>query len=161
MQRKIATVPFVLAGAGVTITNLPPFDLSRSFENKSELIVTAAAAAAGDILDVKFQETEDGVQWNTRMRHTPQLGSSGATATSPESEVITILSLGPLSTADAIREPTGSKGATELTAPGKIDGFLTGRLGAGLPSYRVVMTVTSATAAAFTGVWFLWIDSDV
>lgn len=160
MQRKIFELPFVLTGAQTLITNFEPYDLSRGFENKSELIVTGAAAGVGDSLDVKFQETEDGVQWNTRMRHTAQLGSSGASATQPESEILTILSLGPFVTADAIREPTGSKGASELTAPGVINGFLTGRRPLRAPTYRVVMIVAGGTAV-FSGTYIFWIDSEV
>lgn len=161
MQRRIVTLPFTLTGAGTTITYLDLYDLSRSFENKSELILTTANTGAGDELDVKFQETSDGVQWNTRMRHTAMLGTLSPSSTAPESEILTILSLGPLPTTDQIREPTGSAGATELTAPGVIHGYLTGRMPDRTPAYRVVMTVTETTSASFAGTWILWIDSPI
>src|SRR5260221_9901788 len=114
MMRKIAELPFTLSGAATTETNLDPYDLSRCPVIMSQLILTSAAVGVGDTLDVRFQETPDGIQWNTRLRHTRQLGNGGATALAPVSEEIQLFTRGwPVTSVDTVVTPSGSAGGSD------------------------------------------------
>jgi hypothetical protein len=165
--RKIAEYPISVAAAGTTNQNLDAYDLSRVRAVVSELIITAAATDATDTLSVKFQETSDGVQFNTRIQHTLQVGNSAASATTPESERITLYTGAQgLDAADEIVEPTGSKSAAALGAPGVRHGPLVGRrrggtsyYGGAVATHRIQLVAVQTNALAFTGILILWIDS--
>lgn len=160
MMRKIAELPFSLSAS--LDQNLDPYDLSRCPVLMSQLILTGEAVGAGDTLDVHFQETPDGIQWNSRMRHTLQLGNAGATPAAPRSEEIMLYTRGwPVASPDTVVTPSGSAGATPLPAGSVRHGVLLGRRPLRAPTYRVHFVVAGAGPPAFTGVWTLWVDSNI
>jgi hypothetical protein len=160
MMRKIAEYPVAIAAAGTTLVNLEPYDLSRCPVIMSYLTITAAGVGVGDTLACRFQESPDGVEWNTRIRHTAQLGNSGASASAPESEEIMLYTRGwPVSTVDTVHEPTGSAGAADIPAGSVRHGVLLGRRPLRQPTYRLSLIAAGAGPSAFTGTWVIWIDS--
>lgn len=162
MMRKIAEYPFQIVVAGTTNQNLDPYDLSRCPVLMSHLFVVNAATAAGDTLACRFQETADGTNWNTRIRHTAQPGNSGATLATPEQEEILLYTRGfPVTTVDTVHEPTGSLGATDIPAGSVRHGVLMGRRPLGAPRYRLQLIAAGAGPISFVGFLTLWIDSDV
>lgn len=165
--RRVVRYPISLSGAGTTNLNLDPMSYSRAVSLVGEIIITSAATAAGDTLTVRLQETPDGVQWDTRWCHTAQVGNSGASTTAPESERVVLQCDVPLQTAERLYEPTGSAGGTDLSAGTVRNGPLLGRRraatapGGGLSaSHRLQFVVAQTSAAAFTGTYTIWLESE-
>ena len=153
--RELQTITFDTGTSSVT-TELDAIDLSGVQALILILNLTKADTGAGDILDIKFQETGDRVTWNTRARFPNFIGTLSPSATAPETYRMTINTRQDLSVGEEAYEPDGSAGATALTADQVIHGPLlspvrssTGKATA----HRVVFTVTNATAADFEGIF--------
>jgi hypothetical protein len=117
--RKIddITLPATTTGTGVKLTYvLAPMDLSRAKMLKFNLKVTAAATGATDILDVKVQDTADGVTWNTRVRFNGVAGNQAASVTVPFVQEAALESVIPLQSPEKVYITSGSAGGTELAA---------------------------------------------
>jgi hypothetical protein len=109
------TLPATSTGTGTKLTTvLDPMDLSRCREIELELIVTAAATGATDLLDVELQDTRDGqLTWNTRA-HAQVLGNQSASATAPYVYRMNLTSAIPLQSPEKGYVETGSAGGTDI-----------------------------------------------
>lgn len=169
--RSVFEYTIDLTGAATTNVELPALDLSRARALRGFLKITSAATAAGDTLDIRFQETHDQVVWDTRWRHTVQVGNSGASGTAPETETIVLLCRGyPEQANERVWEETGSGGSSDLSAGTVRNGPLARRVrrgtkiavapyGAVEPSHRVQFVVTSASAPVFAGSYLIEADT--
>lgn len=71
------TLPATSTGTGTKQTTVfDPLDLSRARQLEATLKVTAAATGASDVLDVHIQDTDDGTNWNDRIRFAAVAGNA-------------------------------------------------------------------------------------
>src|SRR6185436_8425197 len=169
--RSVFEYTFSLSGAGTTNVELDPIDLSRARAIRCYLKITAAATAAGDTLAVRFQETKDGIVWDTRARHTAQVGNSAASATAPETETLVILCRGyPQQSSERVWEESGSGGGTDLSAGTTRNGPMVPRRrsalgtaaqprGGLLASHRVQFVTVQTGTVAYTGTYVIEADT--
>lgn len=133
-----------------TTVSMNPYDLSHAEALVCELIVSAAATAAGDILDVRIQNTFDGTYWNTVIRFDAILGN----VTEPEIRRATVNQVVDLASTEEQYETTDSTGATDISAGTVRNGPFPPpyKTAAGRqPNWRVFFDITSASAPSFTG----------
>lgn len=152
------TLPATSHGTGVKLTAvLDPMDLSRCREIELELIVTAAATGATDLLDVELQDTRDGqLTWNTRA-HAQVLGNQSASATAPYVYRMALTSAIALQSPEKGYVETGSAGGSAIAAGTVVNGpfpppWRKGvTTGTRLSAWRVLFTQTDvSTTASFT-----------
>jgi ribosomal protein L31 len=150
ISRKVHKESFT-AVAVTTTTNINQYlDLSNAEALTLEVKITAAGAAAGDILNVSLEDTVDGSNWNTRIRFDDLLGNM----TEPEIRRASIIQIVSLASTEEMYETTGSTGATETPEGSVVNGPFPGicRTSSGItPAWRIVYEVTSASAPSFTG----------
>jgi len=104
-------------GAATQTLNLEiPMDLSHARALTLEVIITEAITDASDTLDIRLQDTYDGVTWNTRIRMLQMIGTLSPSATAPEYQRSVVSADVLLTTPEENYECTGSVGATDLTA---------------------------------------------
>lgn len=156
--RKTDSFSFGPSATSSTVVLHDPLDLSRARSLKLNLTVTAAASAANDTLDVKFQDTIDGITWNTRARFAAVAGNQSV-ATQYVRELVITQDV-KLNSGEREYQTSGSQGGTELPAGTVMDGTFyppyrdaTGRHA----NWRVVFTVTNNSGtASFTATLTLW-----
>jgi hypothetical protein len=167
--RKIdgITLPATTNGTGIKLTYLlAPMDLSRANMLKFKLNVTAAATGATDFLDVKVQDTTDGVTWNTRVRFNLVAGNQAASVAAPFVQEAVLESVIPLQSPEKVFIDSGSVGGTELNAGVVMNGPFnppyreTVTTGTRLSAWRVVFSQTdvSGTASFAAGLKILAFD---
>lgn len=158
--RRVDTFTFGPSATTLTTNLHDPMDLSRARELKANLKVTAAAQTAGDTLDVKIQDTIDGVTWNTRGRFAAVLGNQNTTT--PYVRELVIATNIDLQSSEKEYQTTGSQGGTELAAGTVLNGafYPPYRTAQGRqPNWRVVWTVTNSSGnASFTASLTLWLQ---
>lgn len=71
------SLPATSVGTGTKQTTVfDPLDLSRARQMEATLKVTAAATGGSDFLDVRIQDTDDGTNWNDRIRFIAVAGNA-------------------------------------------------------------------------------------
>lgn len=146
------------ASATATVTqNFPSMDLSHAEALMLEMEITAAAAAASDTIECKLQETSNGTNWNSRARTTTIAGNATVSASAPEYVRATLNQVVDLASTEEFYEPSGSAGASEITAGTVINGPFPGKVRSAASgwtaSWRIVLTKTDGGGndAAFSG----------
>jgi hypothetical protein len=158
--RKIAdiTLPATSNGTGTKLTSvLDPMDLSRCRMLELEVIITAAATTASDLLDVELQDTKNNVSWNTRA-HAQVLGNQAASVAAPYMYRMVLTSAIVLQSPEKGYVETGSPGGTDIPVgtvvngpfpPPNREGVTTGTRKS---SFRIIFKQTDvSTTASFTG----------
>lgn len=160
-ERKIAdfTLAATSSGTAVKQTNtLDPLDLSRCREIELELIITAAASAAGDLLNVKLQDSKNGgTTWNTRA-NLQVAGNQAATAGNPFVKRAVITNAIALQSSEKVYVESGSNGGSEIAADTVVNGPFpppfrdTVTTGTRVSSWRVIWSQTSSSGTdSFAG----------
>lgn len=159
---------FVLAASATATTNvnLPTLDVSHCIALLLEFGVEAAAVAAGDNLECKFQTTTNGSTWNTRMRTNTVAGNATVSATAPEVYRLTMNQVVDLASVEESYEPSGSAGAAEVASGTVVNGPIPGKMrGASgwQPSARIslVKNDSGGSDAAFSGYVKIWALTEV
>lgn len=161
--RRIFKYSFNIAASSATTTvNLNPDDLSTAKSLTWEISFSTIDTDAGDTLNVKLQDTNDGTTWNTRARFPQFTGNQSPTEVWRQH----ILNSIPITTDDSSQEPTGSAGATELLAGlvlnGPFPGLLRTTAGGRLPSWRVQFVAVDADSdASWIGTLTISVTSEV
>lgn len=167
-SRRIFKYDLTIGPGNVTVTqNLPALDLSYAQALLIQLYLTTTLTDAADSLDFKFQDTRNGVIWNTRARADAVLGNAGASATAPVVHRLNLQNKVDLASNEEYYIETGSTGGTELTAGSVRNGPFpgirrdpgAGTGGAGpTASWRVqaVISGDANTNASFIGVVTIW-----
>lgn len=144
-------------GTAEDTVEMPAFDWSRRQYLQMVVELEAAGVDAGDILEVYLEERAQDGKWNQRIRSEDFLGTLSPSASAPEVRRYTIVQDETLSGMEEAQEPTGSAGASSLTAGTVVNGPFPPRYrsaGAGtLTAWRVrfSQTNTSTADADFAG----------
>jgi hypothetical protein len=165
----IGTYTISIGPGNVTSTTLcDAFDLSQCQSVTGVLELTTCATDLADKLDVRFQETGDPNQiyWDTRGYWSQVSGNQSASALAPYADEFTISQGVPLASSSRDARPTGSAGATELTAGTVRDGPFQGRLRGinGVVATHRIIAVISGDAnanASFIGVVRIYANTDI
>ena len=160
--RKVYEYDFSLSGAGTTNVELPAIDLSQMDELELEIVLATAATDAGDTLNVYLQSRGPAGIWDDRIAVAQFLG----TATDAEVRKYAVQAFGTFADTEEASEPTGSAGASHMTAGTVKNGPfppLYRNKGVGTEtSWRLVFDVVDADAdSAFTGTVYITGNSGI
>lgn len=114
-------------GDKVFFHELNPVDLSRAWAIMVEIKLTKADTDALDLFDVRFQETSDRVAWHTRARSIQFTGDLSPTPATPEYYRLVVNQIVDLAATEEAYEPSGSLGASELSAGSVLNGPFPGK----------------------------------
>lgn len=115
MHRKVYEYAFDVA-AGTTNHEFDAVDLSHADELHFVLTLTEANTDAGDTLNVYIQSrSEDGI-WHDRVAFTQLIGTLDPDTSGPETLEAVLQKFGSFSDDEEESEPSGSEGASHLTA---------------------------------------------
>ena len=133
------TLPATSNGTGTKQTTVfDPLDLSRGRQLEATLKVTAAASGASDVLDVRIQDTDDGVVWNDRIRF---LAVAGNQAVSPAYIQRAVLTNSiPLQSSEKDYIESGASGGSAIAAGTVVNGPFP-------PPVRAGVTTTTRTSS--------------
>ncbi len=158
----IQTFPISIGPGNSTVfMDVDLINLSWCKSLSLEMTIPSIAAAAGDSLDVKFQETRDPnrLYYDTRGRFKAVAGNTAASASTPYADQMTISQDVDLTAPDRNPTPTGSSTGTEIPAGTVRNGPFappirgnTGRKA----TQRVAIITTGPGTAAYTGTVQLW-----
>jgi hypothetical protein len=152
------TFTFPAGGTTSQTDPLPLLDLSRVSALRFLFRITKADTDAGDTLEIRFQEKQDGTLdlWDTRLRSPTFLGTLSPSATAPEDYVMVLPCKQAMTAAETSFEPFTSAGAAEMAANSVRGGPLLGKYRPtnGMePRHRLLLNVVDAGGvgdAAFT-----------
>lgn len=137
------------AGNQVITSNLNPGDYSQFDAIRLTARLTKADSDAGDSLDIRLQDCWDGDQatptWNDRIRLAAFTGDLSPSASAPEVQQGVIQKFGSLASTEEVSEPTGSAGASALTAATVVNGPFPGKVRSVLgpqPTWRLRIEVS-------------------
>jgi hypothetical protein len=140
----------ISTGTQTLVPDTGVLDLSPARALTLEAIITTANTDASDTLDIRLQDTSDGVTWNTRIRLLQMIGTLSPSATAPEYQRSVVSADVLLTTPEENYEPTGSVSATDLTAGTVRNGPFVPplRTSAGRqPSHRIQIIATEGGAS--------------
>lgn len=109
-------------GTNSSTTNFDSHDLSHAQALLCELSLSTIATDAGDSLDVKIQDTVDGVNWNTRVRFPLVAGNAAA----PRAYRMVVEQAVAIAQAEQSYLDTGSTGGTEIASGSVVNGTFPG-----------------------------------
>lgn len=112
MTRKVFQYAFSLSGAGTTNVELPAMDLSQFDELELEIVFSTLATDTADTLNVYMQSRGPAGIWDDRIAVAQLLGD----ATDAEVRKYSVQQFGTFADTEEASEPTGSAGASHMTA---------------------------------------------
>ena len=179
-SRRIHRDDFTLGpGSSTSFVSLNPVDLSHARELLVEIKVTTADTDAIDTLDVRLQDCSDitfaqlptgTAGWNDRARAQAFTGDMSPTTAAPEYYRLSVQQLVDIAATEEAYEPSGSAGASALTAgsvlngpfPGTLRGALGVKEATRIPNWRIRYQVVDAdNDASFIGTTTVWAISEI